>query len=199
MAKSGIDYHDHAQHIRYCFVGDAFSGKSTLLQRIIYDNFDGSKPPTIGCSFESQLIECDSKLYKLDFWDTAGQEKYTDLVPIYYRNADFILFCLDLSNENIIESFGKWMQRMKRYMLGQTIVLVGTKCDIKTVNMELIREIQNTYFFHYCETSAKENIGIHELVNWTMSYFIEHKMNKNDTNIITLNEPSTSRYWCQIL
>ena len=37
-----------------------------------------------GCSFYNKNYVRDGKTYKLDVWDTAGQEKYRGLMPMYY-------------------------------------------------------------------------------------------------------------------
>ena len=38
-------------------------------------------------SFMSQVIMVDGQSIKYQIWDTAGQEKYHSLAPMYYRGA----------------------------------------------------------------------------------------------------------------
>ena len=42
---------------------------------------------TIGASFMSKLILVDGAPIKFQIWDTAGQEKYHSLAPMYYKGA----------------------------------------------------------------------------------------------------------------
>ncbi len=36
-------------------------------------------------------------MVKLDLWDTAGQEAFRSLAPMYYRNADITVVMYDVS------------------------------------------------------------------------------------------------------
>jgi len=47
----------------------------------------------------SKLIEYGGKKYKLELWDTAGQEKYRSLVKNYLKNADCALFVYDVNGK----------------------------------------------------------------------------------------------------
>lgn len=63
------------------FLGDQAVGKSSIINRFIYDIFDGNehvhnlitKRPTIGIDFISQNIFLEDKTIRLQLWDTAGQ------------------------------------------------------------------------------------------------------------------------------
>jgi Ras-related protein Rab-21 len=46
----------------------------------------------------------DNKNVLLSFWDTAGQEKFQSLAPIYYRDANAALLVYDITNR---ETFDK--------------------------------------------------------------------------------------------
>jgi len=56
------------------FLGDQAVGKSSIINRFIYDIFDGNEHrPTIGIDFISQNIFLEDKTIRLQLWDTAGQ------------------------------------------------------------------------------------------------------------------------------
>lgn len=55
--------------------------------------------PTIGIDYMSKLMEYNSKKYKLELWDTAGQEKYRSLVKNYLKDADCALFIYDVNGK----------------------------------------------------------------------------------------------------
>ncbi|KAK8660562.1 hypothetical protein V6N13_051484 [Hibiscus sabdariffa] len=42
---------------------------------------------TIGAAFFTQVLSLNEVAIKFDIWDTAGQEKYHSLAPMYYRGA----------------------------------------------------------------------------------------------------------------
>lgn len=68
-------------------VGDSGVGKSSILLRYSNDEFDEFSEPTLGAAFVSKTEFIDNKLIKFQIWDTAGQEKYQSIAPIYYKRT----------------------------------------------------------------------------------------------------------------
>lgn len=95
------------------FVGDPNCGKSSILLRLTKDEFK-DQPSTIGVSFvsknydlrNSDIILHDRKFdkIKVHFWDTAGNERYRSLLPMYYRDADVIIYTADINNQKSIDN-----------------------------------------------------------------------------------------------
>ncbi len=56
-------------------VGDAGTGKSSLLVRHVDDDFSTDHLATIGVDFKLRTIQHKDKTVKVQFWDTAGQER----------------------------------------------------------------------------------------------------------------------------
>ena len=48
-------------------------------------------------SFMSKMIMVDGKPIKFQIWDTAGQEKYHSLAPMYYRGAAAAIVVYDIT------------------------------------------------------------------------------------------------------
>ena len=83
--------------IKCVLLGNANAGKSSMVFRYTKNEFINKCQTTVGCSFNSKELELEDKIIKLDIWDTAGQEKYRSLLPLYYRKAKLVLLCFDLS------------------------------------------------------------------------------------------------------
>ena len=63
-------------------------GKSSIVLRFITNEFKPYVESTIGASFMSKLVlDADGSPIKFQIWDTAGQEKYHSLAPMYYKGA----------------------------------------------------------------------------------------------------------------
>lgn len=45
----------------------------------------------------SKVIELDGQTVKVQIWDTAGQEKYKSLAPMYYRGAAAAIVVYDIT------------------------------------------------------------------------------------------------------
>jgi small GTP-binding protein len=105
----------------------------------------------------------------LEIWDTAGQEQYRALSPLFYRDADVGIVVFDLTDAS---SFGKckqWVSDLRESRgLDICIVLVGNKLDlpsIRTVPTETITQFATSINVEAVETSAKTGENIQLLFN----------------------------------
>lgn len=57
-------------------IGESAVGKSCLLIRFVKDRFETDYLSTIGVDFQFKNFTLDDQKYRLDIWDTAGQEQY---------------------------------------------------------------------------------------------------------------------------
>ena len=76
-------------------LGNSGVGKTSIIKRYVFNQFDQSAISSIGVifSFKDVLIEGDkNKKVKLKLIDTAGEEKYRSLSKTYYKNAEAVLF-----------------------------------------------------------------------------------------------------------
>jgi Ras-related protein Rab-5C len=105
---------------------------------------------------------------KLQIWDTAGQEKYRSVTPIYYRDAAAAICVFDVTNKESLEDARKWLSDLRQYAPAHIVIgLAGNKCDLyqqEEVSLEMARHFQEENKIDvFQQTSAKENIGIDEL------------------------------------
>jgi Ras-related protein Rab-22 len=85
------------REIKLCLLGDAGVGKSSLVLRFVSDTFNLYSESTIGASFMSKTLIVEEKTFKYQIWDTAGQEKYRGLAPMYYRGAAAAVVVYDVT------------------------------------------------------------------------------------------------------
>ena len=84
------------------FLGDQGVGKSSILNRFAQDKFESNYQATIGLDFHSKNVLIDNVNVRLLLYDTAGQEKFKSLIPMYIRDANIIIVVYDItSNHNI--------------------------------------------------------------------------------------------------
>ena len=62
--------------LKYIIIGDAAVGKSNLLLRYVHGQFKPEYQLTIGVEFGAKNINISSKIFRIQIWDTAGQENF---------------------------------------------------------------------------------------------------------------------------
>ena len=74
--------------IKVIVVGDSGVGKSSIVLRFVNGEFNEFNEPTLGAAFLSKIHQYgNNQSVRLQMWDTAGQEKYKSIAPIYYRGT----------------------------------------------------------------------------------------------------------------
>lgn len=126
-------------------LGNSGVGKSSLLNKLLTDEFDENSPATIGVAYGNFLIKhkeqkpigIKEKVHKLErdvslgIWDTAGNEKYKSLTNMYYRGVHLAVVVFDISS---VSSLWKSLTYIREYMdhsNNENIYLVGNKSDVK--------------------------------------------------------------------
>ena len=71
--------------IKVILLGESGVGKTSIINRYINDNFNPNSEITFSPSFSTKKIIKDEILYKLNLWDTTGQEKYHSVTNIFIK------------------------------------------------------------------------------------------------------------------
>lgn len=149
------------------FMGDSGVGKSSIAERIVYDTFNIATEATIGASYFSKTIYKGDQSYNFNIWDTAGQEKYNCLVPLYYRNCDAAIIVYDITNRTSYQNALNRIPELRKNSTVETIMLIGNKTDlvydrnISTEDATADAEQNNVLFM---ETSAKISFKTREIL-----------------------------------
>lgn len=189
-------YSEEIKHIRpdYIFkilvVGNSSSGKTSILNRFIDDNFNQSHISTIAVDLKIKNLEFNNKNIKLQIWDLAGQERFKIITSSYYKEINAIIIVFDVTNKNSYDSIKNWIDSINMFAPKNiNLILVGNKIDLN--NIRVIDKIDAEYMALdldsiYIETSAKDNINIDKLFNIICTLLLEkYKDNMliNYTNI----------------
>ncbi|CAD8058999.1 unnamed protein product [Paramecium primaurelia] len=152
------------KEIKVVLLGDSGVGKSSLLYRFVENDFQEKGQPTLGAAFQSKTILIDGKALKFQIWDTAGQEKYKAILPLYYRDAKVALLVYDVNDKQSFEGVKEWFKQLQEQgPLDQIRVIIGNKCDLEqNVSDENGKELAKQYNAIYFKTSCKDNIGVQE-------------------------------------
>ena len=91
------------------FLGDQSVGKTSIVHRFIYDQFEDNYAATIGIDFMSQKMYVEDKIIILNLWDTAGQERFKSLIPSYIKDSAAAIVCFDITSKASFDSVDKWI------------------------------------------------------------------------------------------
>ncbi|VDK30400.1 unnamed protein product [Gongylonema pulchrum] len=128
-------------------------------------------------SFLNKKLHVDGELVELSIWDTAGQEKFHALGPIYYRDSHGALLIYDITDSHSFEKVKMWVKELKR-MLGDDVflIIIGNKVDLernRNVQMVEAADYAKSISAEHFETSAKDNIGITQVFDHLVKGLIE--------------------------
>ena len=151
--------------LKYIIIGNSSVGKSNLLLKFAHNKFLDEYQATIGVEFGAKNVEIDNKIFRVQIWDTAGQENFRSITRAYYKNSVCALIVFDINNEDTFDSVQSWIQECKlQTPKTVTMILVGNKCDLECkVDRNRAKEIAEENGMLYFETSAKTGKGVDEL------------------------------------
>lgn len=155
------------REVKVVLLGDTGVGKSSLVLRFVTNNFKPYSESTIGASFMSKMITVNSKTIKFQIWDTAGQEKYHSLAPMYYRGAAAAIVVYDITRPNTFSTLKSWIEELKnKGPKDIAIAIAGNKADLedqREVDKNMAKNYAEEIGAMYLETSAKEDLNVHDI------------------------------------
>lgn len=115
-------------------VGNSGVGKSCVLARYVEgDSFNMPVAPmsTIGVDFKIRLLDIRNRVVKLQLWDTAGQERFRSITASYYKSADAVILCYDVSDPESLHAIeAQWLPEVRRLSrAGISLLIMGNKSD----------------------------------------------------------------------
>jgi len=166
---------------KYIIIGDSSVGKSNILMKFAHNKFSDEYQATIGVEFGAKNIEIDSRVYRIQIWDTAGQENFRSITRSYYKNSVCALVVYDVTKKKSFENVQKWIQDVQAQSPKTILIfLVGNKIDLEEQRVISFDEGNNFAAqngIRFTETSAKTGEGIEELFKMTVEHIVKNMDN----------------------
>lgn len=147
------------------FLGDQSVGKTSIITRFMYDNFDRHYQATIGIDFLSKTMYLEDRTVRLQLWDTAGQERFRSLIPSYIRDSSVAVVVYDVSNRASFTNTSKWVEDVRAERGNDVVIcLVGNKTDLGNDKRQVSTEEgedrakKNELMFMECSAKAGYNV-----------------------------------------
>ena len=154
--------------LKIVILGSSGVGKTSQINKYIYDTFTVGLPSSNGPSFFSKQITHNDIDYKLNIWDTAGQERYRTITSLYYKDAHGVLLVGDVTNDSSIKELDTWFYDVKdNAPKNVSVCICGNKTDLlddeDNLKMENhIRSFSENKKCSYLMTSALQGSNIDE-------------------------------------
>ena len=173
---------------KYIIIGDAAVGKSNLLLRYAHGQFKPEYQLTIGVEFGAKNIEIRNKTYRIQIWDTAGQENFRSITRAYYKNSVCALVVYDISSRDSFNNVSTWIEDCKNQS-PKTIfmVLVGNKKDLEESRKVTFEEGQSLAKINgllFLETSAKTAENVNEVFLTSARKILDNMIENGTDNFI---------------
>jgi len=131
-----------------------------------YGRFNPHTDSTIGmayCRYNK------NPLVALDIWDSAGQERFFSIIPLYLRNVDVAIMVYDISKPDTFDRIqNRWYPFVIRSIDPDKLpifVLVENKIDLAS-NPTITKKAQEWALysgFMFFQVSPKQGIGINHM------------------------------------
>ena len=159
-------------------IGNSGVGKSCLTLKATKDIFQENFVSTMGFQFYSFHVKINQKIFKLQIWDTCGQEIYRSLITNFYRTASLAIIVYSVTDKRSFEETEIWLKQVKLNADPNCkIFLIANKVDLpeKQVTSEEGMNLKKEHGFEcYMETSAKTGVNVKELfVNCALALYKE--------------------------
>ena len=176
--------------LKFVIIGDSSAGKSNILLYFNHGKFKEEYQLTIEPSFWLRNIEIKNKIYRLQIWDTTGQEKYRPIIRTFYKNSVCAIVVYNIADRNSFNSIPSWIEECKKQSPKTiTMVLVGNVCeseDKREVSYEEGKNLADKNGIKFYEISSITGENINELF-YNTTYEISKKIEEgyydlNDSN-----------------
>ena len=188
--------------IKLLLIGNAYVGKTLIVQKFIDNSFSKSTVSTIGVDLQSKIIDINGKKVKYLIWDTAGEDRMKTMTYSYYRGCHVILVVFDVTERKSFQNVTTWVECIEKFAKTNVLkFLVGNKTDLeekRTVTYDEGKKLAEDNGLKYYEISALTIKGLHEMFEDIAKEYVEIYEQKQYKNfqLKKLQEKNKKKGWC---
>lgn len=193
LSKKGV--------FRIVLIGDPAVGKTSIVNRLHNGVFSPEEQPTIGSTFINYTVPLENESANLQIWDTAGEEQYRSVGPIYYKRAQAAIIVYDVTIKETFTNLSYWITEFKNASKCQNddIFIVGNKVDLiehRQVEHESGNQFASTNGFNYLETSAKTGEGVVPLFQSIANHCLSSNHILDTSPNVAVSQQPQQQTWC---
>ena len=180
--------------LKIIIIGDSGTGKTSFVNKYILNKFAETYSPTIASQFSYKIIKIDGVIYRLQFWDIAGQDRNPETTRIFCKDTKGIILCCEVNNNTTKENTIKWKESIEKNIdiKEVPIILVENKCDLLgkdekdyNKNIDSLKSFVVQNNIKQCfRTSALNGYGVEDSITYLIREVVGVGSGQSDNNFI---------------
>ena len=142
-------------------IGDSLAGKTTILLQLLRNNF-AQTDPTVGASYALKEVSVGDRKVVFRVWDTAGQEQFRSLIPMYLRGSTTAILVIDVSSATALDTKDEWCRLAEENNDNDiSIFVVANKMDLEpSIDLTALREWAQQRSYYYAQITARSHADV---------------------------------------
>lgn len=163
------------------FLGEGRVGKTSIGLKWSEGTFDPQRRSTVQAGLYTKRVDTSKGMIEVNLWDTAGQEEYHAVAPIYYKNSHAAILVYSVTDERSFERMVQWHRELSQIAGDVKIVVAANKIDLAKDRViptsRGVEYAQSIGCMHF-EVSAKTGEGIEMLFK-----YLTEELAKSNTGV----------------
>jgi small GTP-binding protein len=157
---------------KICMIGSFGVGKTSLVERYVYNRFDDKYLSTLGVKVSQKILPPVHhphtglpRQFMFLLWDIASIDKFETITTNYYRGAAGALAVADLTRPETTNNLNDYCEKFLTLNPKGKLIILGNKNDLVPNNglaRKIIEEIASTFSAAFLLSSAKSGENVEE-------------------------------------
>ena len=192
--------------LKIILVGNLSTGKTSIINRYINNNFEEHCRATIAPEFSYKVVKSNGIILRLQFWDLPGQERNPVVTGLFCKDSNAVICVCEINNNKSREDISKWEESLRNNIDIDNLpkILLENKCDLLgeedkyNENIEELQKFSEEHNFSaYFRTSAFTGYNIDKAINFLVDEIVKtfdeedvRSYKEGNSTLINLNKSS---------
>ena len=146
-------------------LGDLAVGKTSLVNRYVFDVFGDEYISTIGTKVVKKKLVHRDKNMILMIWDIAGETVFNHIRKAYFRGAEAGLVVADYTRKETLDDISEWISSFQEITSNAPVLILINKSDLKNekaFTLDEANQMAKRFNTKALVTSAKNGKNVEE-------------------------------------